>query len=694
MPTYPSVAVIVTLLGCLLAPPASFAAATPASEFSALSIDQSGLTSFLAKLPPDEVEEQVRDWAAYGLLKSLALTSQKDIPLRDPQNEAHPGEVSPGRVFALSAEEWGVLVPRDLLENKPVLGGLIDRKYAKTNTLPKKITFFTFSEGAAHSSTRVTREVSIPAQSIFTPAYGYHESTIRDLTDFTTFIGSIDDICSVRWRQEALVLGGRKYRKDSGRSLTVENVAALYRAYAPQGQSQGGYEAFVQKEYDARVRLSGRLQKGLESGEIDQAQILEDIRKKTPFGNWNSRNKYVGFSLEPETDYTGLADDLDRLTAQTFGPLPVKPVAPTDRKEALRAEFTAAADRLRTHWDMEPFLALRLRLKNMGTEVGMRFDYQLENMAALHSFQVAQYYGKLQGTSVGMILFYGDLLAKLWALDYNGIAPKGAIKGFRTPLQISVPERYRTDFQRFSYTRLWFGLQKEAFDVYGDTLLLQPIATRIYAASVDVFTPGAESPPNYQSKEFLGWVDRHFDAIAEYEPYYHKLNQLQKWSCIFTVLKEKRAHGLDFLKAVPVTQDLDFDAWRRTDPRVNGRISMAFLDRQKYGEATECLPTLRSKQFRVLNEEIFLSGGVSLASPEVVLPKLSEHDDAAAAAQQTSSSAPPKTLPPGGMGKDGNAPHAGPAGGEVSASAEPKPAEQKQLTIILTLPSAQTTSRP
>ena len=667
-----------------------------------MSIDQSGLTSFLATLSPDEAEEQLRDWAAYGLLKSLSLTSQENTPLRDPHNENHPGEVSPGRVFAISTKEWGVLVSRDLLANKPLLGGLIDRKYAKTNALPEKITFFTFSLGASDSITRITREGSIPARDIFTPAYGYHEATITGLADFTSFISGIDDICSVRLQQDALVLGGRKYRKDSGRSLTIENIAALYRAYAlrDNGQHQEDYESFVQKELDARLRLSRQLQQGLKSGEIDKAQILEDIRKKNPYKIWKSRNTYVGFSLEPETDYTGLADDLDRFSIELLGPSPVNHVTPTDRRTALRAEFAAAADRLRTHWDMEPFLALRLRFKTMGSATGMRLNYYLENMAALRSFQVAQYYGKLQGTSVGMILFYTDLLAKLWALDYNGNAPKGVIKGFRTPLEISVPARYWNDFQRFSYTRLWFGLQKEAFDIYGDKLLLQPIATRIYAASTDAFTPGEESPPNYQSKEFLGWLDRHFEAVAEYEPYYHKLNQLQKWSCIFMVLKEKNIHSLDFLQTVAVTQHLDFATWRKNDPRVNGRANIAFLDRQKYGSSTECIPTLRSRLFRVQNDEIVLSGGVSLASPEVVLPKLSEHEEVADPEQQTAPESPKAVPLPGGTGKDGvtSRPGASPSATTVNSqtqtAAGQKPAAQKPLTIILTLPKQPATSDP
>ena len=490
--------------------------------------------------------------------------------------------------------------------------------------------------------------------------------------------------------------GGRKYQQDSGRSLTVENIAALYRAYTlPENSlTQDEYESFVQKEYNERVRSSKELRRGLQSGIIDKTQILAAIRSETPFTSWKSRNENVGFSLEPDTDYTALADDLDQFTQRLFGGLPVNQSTHADGKSSLQAEFVAAAERLRTNRDMKPFLALRLRFKESGSVAGMQANYFLENMAALHSFQVAQYYGRLQGTSVGMILFYTDLLAKLWALDYNGVAPKGAIKGFRTP-QESIPKPYWNDYERFSYTRLWFGLQQEAFDVYGDKLLLQPMATRIYAASADAFTPVTESPPNYQSREFLGWLDRHFEAVADYEPYYHKLNQLQKWSCIFMVLKEKRYHILDFLQTVPVAMNLDFETWSKQGSKKNVKINIPFLDRRQYGRTSECLPTLRSKIFRVMDENIVLSGGVSLASPRDILPKLTGHDETADPMQQTPAAPLRKVVPPFGIAKDGQdvSPDGLPSPGPPTSRAQTS-TPQKSLTIILTLPEIPTGSSP
>ena len=687
---YLSIVLICTFLGNLLPASSSFSLEMPSLESSSVSIDISGLTSFLATLPPDEKDEQVRDWALYGLMNSLALTSQEDIPVRHPAlKDSHPGEVSPGRVFQLSAKEWGVLVPQDLLKNKPVLGGLIDRKFARTNALPEKVSFFSYSQGPSKPGIRITREGSIAASEIFTPAYGYFESTIDNLADFSSFIQKIDDIVMVQWRQKSLVLGGRTYQQGSGRSLTVENIAALCQAYtfSEKNLTQGKYEAFVQEEFDDRVRSDKDLRQRLQTGKISKLQILAEIRRETPFSLWKTRNQYVGFSLEPDIDFAALADDIEQFARGAKMYLPVEQGTHGDREPLLVAEFISAAEQLRAHRDMKPLLALQWRFKESGSAAGKQINDVLQNMEARRTFQVAQYYGRLQGTSVGMILFYTDLLAKLWALDYNNSAPKGAIRGFRTPQEISISKLHWDDFERFSQTRLWFGLQQEAFDVYGDKLLLQPIATRIYAASANPVNPGEESPPNYQSGEFLGWLDRHFEAVAAYEPYYHKLNQIQKWSCIFMVLKEKKSPLLDFLLTVAVAQDLDFETWSKQDAKTYAKIAIPFLDRRKYGRSTECLPPLRSKIFRVMGEDTVLSGGVSLASPRDILAKLNEHDKTAAPMQRVSSTHPGEGLLPSGSSKDR---HTLSSGGQPSAlpamSQTQESAALKSGTTTVTLP--------
>lgn len=237
-----------------------------------------------------------------------------------------------------------------------------------------------------------------------------------------------------------------------------------------------------------------------------------------------------------------------------------------------------------------------------------------------NSYQHARYDGKLQGTIPGMTLFYTDLLAKLWALDYNGLFPK--IPGFRAMPKIKVPRLYWEDFIRLSKTRLWFGFKQESFEIYGKRLLFEPVATRVYSASSDPLFPGRESKPNYQSGEFLNWWDMHYQDVADFEPQYHRLNQMQKWGCILLILKEEKHHILDFLFNVSVTRNLDFENWYSNTDYLKHKTKVPFLDKNKYNRTTECLALMKSNPYPLLGGNFFLSGGVSLASKKDVLAKL------------------------------------------------------------------------
>jgi len=221
-----------------------------------------------------------------------------------------------------------------------------------------------------------------------------------------------------------------------------------------------------------------------------------------------------------------------------------------------------------------------------------------------------------------MILFYTDLTAKLWALNYDNLAPQKKIDGFRTMSGIKVPRLYWNDFVRLSKTRLWFGLRQESFDVQGKELAFAPTATRVYAASSDPLYPGKETTPNYQSGKFLGWWDDHYSAVADYEPYYYKLNQLQKWGCICMVLKEEKVHSLDFLLNAPVERNLSFETWYAGTPDLKNRTQLPLADKTRYGKTTECLPLLHSQGYTLMGRYYIISGGVTLATQKDIQAKL------------------------------------------------------------------------
>jgi len=551
-------------------------APSPAAFSPPAVIDITSLKPFLDTLPPDEKAEQLRDWALYGARNVLGLTSPEEMPIRHPAlKESHPGEVSLGRVFPLSAKEWGVVVAPELIADKPLLGGLVDRNNATCNCLPETISLFTYATNPTMTTLSIAFAGSLKAKEMYTPEYGYHSATVSTLADFNNFITTVDDVISLQWQAGSVSIGGRKYAQDGRRALTLEDIAGLYQAFHVPA-------------------AAGK------SAEVD-----------------------IGFSLDPKLNYRALGDDLTALER-----VPGVEMAAVDPAFAAllsrhRAELMSIGTGLKKQHDLRPFQALQSRYEGAQTPAEVRFRSLLRFLVERNSYQTARYDGKLQGTSVGMILFYTDLLAKLWLLDFDGAAPK-AVVGFRNIREIKLPKLYWEDFVHRPATRLWFGLRQEGFDFYDNKILFQPVVSRVYAASYDPASPGKESRPNYNNREFLGWWDTHYEAMATAESYYHKLDQIQKWSTLFMVLEESQSHVLDFLMKFPVRHSIDFEIWNKREA-MDSKIKISFLDRHQCGAATECLPLLASDSFPVMGTTYMLSGGVSLASRKDILAKMHKH---------------------------------------------------------------------
>ncbi len=587
---------------------------------SSVSIDISSFLTLLDTLPPDEKDEQVRDLAAYGLKTQLAVSTVEEVPIRDPSlKDTSPGEVSKGRVFALSTKEWAVLLSKDLLTNKPLIGGLIDKKYAQTNALPEKISLFSYDCPPASSSIEITFEKTVNFADLFTTEYGYSTATVSMLSDLNTFMEHVDDIVMVQWGPSSLVLGGRSYGHDVQRSVTLEEIAAIYQAYnIPSNPMM--YEAFIRERYTDMLRANGSFPNTTATESVDKEALLAKIRRQFPHAKNAQGDAKIGFSLDLDLDYSAFADDMEELVRTS--PL----LQEKDFVGSSASELLAVAGQIRTSKNQTPLITLLRRLAASGTKTDWRVYSALYSIQQYHTYQMARYDGNLQGTHAAMMLFYTDLLAKLWAFDYDGISSAIGVKGFRPMTEITIPKLYWQGYGRTANTRLWFGLKLDGFDVYGNKALFQPIATRVYAASSDLLTPGKEeSDANFQSKEFLGWWDRHYEAVADYEPGYHKLNQIQKWSCIFLLLKGNNLHHLDFLLNIPVKRDMDFEVWSKNNDRLKTKVSISFMDKQKYGHQTECLPLLRSKPFPFLAGHGMISGGVTLATQEEIQAKLQKN---------------------------------------------------------------------
>ena len=227
-----------------------------------------------------------------------------------------------------------------------------------------------------------------------------------------------------------------------------------------------------------------------------------------------------------------------------------------------------------------------------------------------------------------MALFYTDLLAKIWLMDFARSTPSLAIAGFEPQTRLLLPKIYRAELIKLPSTRLWFGSEDNGYQIVDtSTLRFARNATRIYAASSDPLEPGREVAPNAVSEAFLSWWNDHYEEVAQYEPEYQRLNQIMKWSLLISWLSSANASArLGALAAVPVDHSSWFPNWVRKSPQLRfcdwNRVS--FFPQGHLGATTEAMPILVLYGFNTFADEDpedlawRITGGVSLASKEVL----------------------------------------------------------------------------
>jgi hypothetical protein len=212
--------------------------------------------------------------------------------------------------------------------------------------------------------------------------------------------------------------------------------------------------------------------------------------------------------------------------------------------------------------------------------------------------QCARYEG-LAGTRVGMTLFYTDLLAKLWeSTDFGHSAPIAEVPGFVSEPRLQLPSSFLKEALENPYTRLWFGARSNGVSRSGTdrepAFAFDHRFSRLYAAGSNPAKPGTEVQPAERARRALGWWDRHFDDVADYEPEYHRQNQVMKWSLVTaTLVGTPLGHALSNLD---VFRGYRFAEWQRSHQRVL-RFAEGLPQVAQGIAGKECIPVLSSYGF-------------------------------------------------------------------------------------------------
>jgi hypothetical protein len=652
-------AVALSLLVYLLAWPSgasAFFAEFPAGKPRVVTFD--ARKGALEGMTRRERVDQLRDWLLFTTVSASGLSAGEinqvmfDVPaIRQGYMQPVANfEYGDTRSCVLGKGEVVALVPAGGSdeERSARLAHIADQQRKNLGQMPETVTVFEYTlgleAGVEAAAATLTRRETLSASELFTEKYGYYESGISNAHDLEEFMRRADEVTYARMDGGRLTLGGRKLRGRPYRGIRVEDVAAIWQSEA---KIQTALEGRKKKIDDFNSRWAHRTYRTPSEGaRLQQQHDMEERSLQAELEADAKRDKTVGgsgFSLDPTYDFDALKKEFDGQIAPLLrlllneGPTSAGNRYPTYGSLLGGGSSGGKVDEARRgleKHDIEPLLKTLDELstsnnpfvktfeKYMSAKYGLK-DANLAStlnsyMTQKFGFQAARYDGYLQKTEVGMVLFYTDLLAKLWALDYANSAPQGKVNGFKAMTSTPVSTAYKKEMSELSNTRLWFGPQAKGFQVAdgGQTMLFAQTATRVYAASSNPLKPGAESQANAQSSAFLGWWDNHYEEIARFEPEYERLNEIMKWSLLIGWLnKSESGKSLDFLKSVNVDRSNWFPEWarKRNDLKFTDWDKIGFYEAGHKGSDTEALPLLTSDGYKQFGVEMVLTGGVSLA---------------------------------------------------------------------------------
>jgi hypothetical protein len=632
------IVVTLFLIGYLYLPQAPANAADSSGKFRDFPVGQTQLINLAARrealedLSPREQQDQMRDWLLFTAASSAGLSAEGinqalfDVPpirhgYLQPVANFEYGDtrscyIGNGQVIAL--------LPADTSdERNERLARIADEQRKNLGAKPARLIVFEYelkpADDSAQQTALLTRRAPVDSEELFASSAGYYEAKISSLDDLTRFMGQVDDLTYASVK-DGLTVGGRKIKGHNYRGIRIEEIAALYQSEA---KLRGGRSAHTQKIDDFNARWANRTytteaeKKELElEHDREEAALTEELRQGRSDGGFVDGS---GFSLDPTFDYPALAREFEGVIAPRFGGV----IDPQNIQRAREGLANKNAD---------PLFELLGEVSQKGEagELLARLTEQI--IKESHGFQAARYDGELKGTEAGMVLFYTDLLAKLWAMNYQNSAPANNVPGFLPMTGLPVSSIYQQELKELSNTRLWFGPRDKGYQVAdkGENVLFARTATRVYAASSNSLKPGVESQPNAHSAAFLGWWDDHYEEIARFEPEYERLNEVMKWSLVVTWLNQKdQASKLVFLQNVPVERGNWFPDWVTQHPQLRYAAwdKIGFFKRGNDPTATESLPRLRSETYRLHGQERWLMGGVSLAREETFAKRVALSGD-------------------------------------------------------------------
>lgn len=508
-------------------------------------ISYSGAVSRLRGLDPTEVDEQLRDWARIGLASHLELNTAQlrnaaydTVPVRDAAfADLARQPTGPGRALFDGHGVLHVLVPRGDPHEARTIGLLIDQYRADAGADPQQVQLHHYQLHPGAQTIELTPDKPAPTADVRS-AHGFVTMRVDETKRLTDFLARTQYLSWLELRGSEVWAGGWNWPDVPAAPLDAEDVSVIQRGYL---------------QPPSRRRPAFSLDPGPKMTKDDILAVIPGLRADLA-------------DLLANRLAERLADRLDRLiphdlhdlagsrfpVADPLGELGKAVDDALFRDSALPAELGLPADRTQL-W------ALNLLLKGRSGYSQARND------------------GKLEGTKVGMTLFYTDKVAKDWVSGVGSGVPAKAVGGFipDSEAPISWSHCDGADAPTFEHGRLWFGQNDASFTFDGDRVNIGALATRLFSRSEQ--NGGTEVEPSFSFGRGLRWWDQHFQAVADYEPQYQRLEQIMRWSGALDWLASRARTNLPQLDDGAIQSGLYFKDWYAQHNELRERSPIRFV---------------------------------------------------------------------------------------------------------------------
>jgi hypothetical protein len=575
-----------------------------------------------------EKQDQVKDWILLGILFNSGLDTAEineityDLPTNrygymSPVSNLEYGET---RSRYIGNHEIVSLVPKcTKKEYWDYLAHITDEHRKNLDEIPGRIYVFQYEIDLDNRFALVTRLEDQDGRLLFTEDYGYVEKEIKSEADLKDFMNRVDDLTVVRIKSgDTLLVGGRKIKSREHGRITIEDVAAIWQAEYKLDKKIKAFES----KWNHRYYRTEAEKKKLEKEYIEEMKKLNLV-------------DHIGFSLDPVFDYEAIANyiqgkvDLfiERFMDNNPDYLDINEISKS--RGFVDEEISMDFNELFTSYGFRTSEILSSLNKKDDTQLfEFLLKYKSKDIEKANSFldfikemrfQKARYDGDLQGTEVGMHLFYTDLLLKLWLSDRFYSSPIEQIPGFMNNTIVSLAKVFENEFKEFSQNRAWLGpdVRKFQFADNRNKLLFGRNITEVFAKSSNPFTPKDEVPVSAFWGVSIDWFNNHYEEITKYEPEYERLNQILKWSAVVSwLITENKSDLLSFLRDIKVKRDHWFPDWAgsQKDLKFNRWHLINFYPKNYMGNKTETMPLLKSPIYTLLGKDGVIKGGVSLTS--------------------------------------------------------------------------------